>query len=1191
MATISSPMNRLSLASSPLNGSLNSPKNKLVLLSSATTTLRQVDYDEDVTALYEAIGKSEWDNATSLINAQDAATWVVRYERDAQGNKLNPYRIQWRFLPIHSACALNPPASFLRKLLNAYPDGPRTLDDQGLLPLHYACGARCCREAIYSLLMNFPQAALREDPNGMLPMHYLAQWGPDGKQGQMNMGVLDMVLVSTGDKAANCDHDGNTAERLAMNAEYDGHLDVAKHIAGFLHRKGLGNGADPASGGGSSICSTVEVIRSPKFKNNKPVLRINVTSPENSQFNSHAHFNDDGNMEDEETVIEHIPDGNIEASLSMSARENMNHNHTPRSFSGVQKQPQPSPISTPKSGRNRRSFSWDDQGHNNDSDNTRDNVSISGSTWTTHLTNPPMSAPNANRQRQQQAGFPPMSPRQQAGLRLPPMSPVRVSIPKTRVRPQQTTEQSETRQDEESRRGNKSIQSGSTNSTNTNYSSQLTQQLVEIAEVERREGLESPRGNRAFVPKPKDEKTASEALLLEEIERLKAEKERAEADLVQARGAHLGGMVGSFMGLSQLSPIGEDEMSRLTTDEHEMEAQKQPTVNPSEEIGIKRMEPPVVSEIERLDKERQKIEMQLAKAKAEGPIDPEEESFQEEVKEDYMGLLEKEQNEHISTKNMLQEERKKHGDAIHSHLQEVKSLRESLVKATDEIAKYQLHDESAKNQSLQSEMKEFKKKELEWNAAREKLEAEIKQLKESSSAAHNHHADSDNSVLSTLTNNSGLDSSMLRMLENSAKESSDLRKFSAAIRKEHNETVSELEDELERERTEKIKSMSNVVSLEYRITTLEEDLEASRADKSNNRSKFNSERIAELEENLERETSRKFALKQRVSTLEKDLEDALSRKQGGGGDLDRMAFELHQLKRKLGDKLEEVERSNELLDNAKREFERKEKNLRDQLHDAQEQMDMTMKQHQDTGDTENSYLEKISILKMRIQDLEEDDGSKSVKVRDAEKAKERAIQEKEHDCLEKIRQLKKEYEVKLQDKEDAYLQDIRDLKIKQENDFREKEGSYLRDLRDAKKRENDLQDNEATLTKMMKDGKMKDSYFELDVSKMIEEKENAFKEEVAKLTAEIEALRQESANDATCDELEARLLECKSDLKSQCRKQRSQISKLKNTLQMQKSKEARLEGHIKTMEKQIMDMTSEYEERIQEYLYGNMDTE
>ena len=126
--------------------------------------------------------------------------------------------------------------------------------------------------------MNFPQAALREDPNGMLPLHYLAQWGPGGQQGTLNMGVLDMVLVSTGDKAANCDSDGNTAERLARNAEYDGHMDVAKHIASFLHKKGLGSGADPASSGSSSV---VEVIRSPQYKNKRPILNINVASPSN----------------------------------------------------------------------------------------------------------------------------------------------------------------------------------------------------------------------------------------------------------------------------------------------------------------------------------------------------------------------------------------------------------------------------------------------------------------------------------------------------------------------------------------------------------------------------------------------------------------------------------------------------------------------------------------------------------------------------------------------------------------------------------------------------------------------------------------------------------------------------------------------------------------------------------------------
>ena len=76
---------------------------------------------------------------------------------------------------------------------------------------------------------------------------------------------------------------------------------------------------------------------------------------------------------------------------------------------------------------------------------------------------------------------------------------------------------------------------------------------------------------------------------------------------------------------------------------------------------------------------------------------------------------------------------------------------------------------------------------------------------------------------------------------------------------------------------------------------------------------------------------------------------------------------------------------------------------------------------------------------------------------------------------------------------------------------------------------------------------------------------------------------------ANINELEAKLSECKSELKSQSRKYKAEINKLKNTLDMQKSKEARLEGHIKTMEKQIMDMTADYEDRIQEYLYGNLD--
>jgi YD repeat-containing protein len=1128
MATISSPMSRLSVASSPR--SLTSPKN---LLSSANSTLRQVDYDDDVTPLYEAIGKSEWDKAASLINSQDAATWVVRYERDAQGNKIVPYRIQWRFLPIHSACALNPPASFLRKLVTAYPDGPRTLDDQGLLPLHYACGAKCSREVIYCLLMNFPQSAVREDPNGMLPMHYLAQWGPASHQGQMNMGVLDMVLVSTGDKAANCDHDGNTAERLAMNAEYDGHLIVAKHIASFLHRKGIGSGVDPASTG-SSIGSTIEVIRSPKYTQNRPVLKINVGSPR-SQHNYHSPFN--SAAEDEDTVIEHGPEGNIETSLSTSAREN-----APRSFS-------PSPFSTPKSGRKQRTFSWDDHGnHNNgnENNNARDNVSVSGSTWTTHLSNPPKSAPHAiQRHQMSPRQVPPMSPRQALPMsprqvppmsprqappmsprqalpmsprqappmsprqQLPPMSPRqtgRVSTPKAKAPPQQTSTQPEARQDDESGHGSQSFQSGSTNSTN--YSSQLTQQLVEMAEMERREGLESPRANRGLVPQ-KTEKTVADAFLLEEIARLKVEKERAEADLARARGGHLGAMEGSIMGFSELSPIGEDEMSRLTDHDHDLQHS---IAAPSKTTGAA----PVVSEIERLEKERAAIDIQLRKAR-EGPKDPETESLHEEAKDDYKGLFEKEQNEHTSTKTMLEEEKKKHGEDMESHLQEVKSLRESLERATEEISKHQ-------------------SKELEWNTEREKLEAEIKRLKEQPS-----QNDDNSNDMSTLTNNSGLDGTVLKMkYENSVKEANDLRKFTANMRQEHNETISQLEGELDRERAEKTKIRSNVVSLEYRISTLEEELEAARSNKST--SKFNSEYIAELEASLQKESSKKYKLQEKVSTLEKDLEDAMSRKKYGS-DIDRMAFELHQLKKKLSDKLEEAQKMKELLDGAKKEFERREKNLLQQLDDAQEQLIMVKKKHQDTREDEDSYLQQIRDLKKTIRELQEDDDFKSAKLRETEKTKQRAIQEKEDECVEKIRHLKKEYEEKLQNKEDEYFHETRELK------------------------------------KKMQDGNIDYSPSDFDVNKMIEEKENEFKAEVAKLTAEIETLRQDSQ------------LEAKSDLKSQRRKYRSEINKLENTLEMQKSKEARLEGHIKTLEKQIMDMTAEYEVRIQEYEYGNMTTE
>jgi hypothetical protein len=169
----------------------------------------EVDYDKNITKLYEAITSCDWDVAIEAVNEmpREARTWVVRHYEDSD-------EIMWRFLPIHSACARQPPASVISALLKAYPQGAKCIDDQGMYPLHYACGNQASREVIRLLLVANPQAAKITDPRGMLPIHYLACWGPS------SVSIIDMVLVAHRDVSDTTDADGNTALDLARDAEY-----------------------------------------------------------------------------------------------------------------------------------------------------------------------------------------------------------------------------------------------------------------------------------------------------------------------------------------------------------------------------------------------------------------------------------------------------------------------------------------------------------------------------------------------------------------------------------------------------------------------------------------------------------------------------------------------------------------------------------------------------------------------------------------------------------------------------------------------------------------------------------------------------------------------------------------------------------------------------------------------------------
>ena len=170
----------------------------------------EVDFDKNVTNLYQSISESNWDQAIEDVksNPEEARTWVVRHSESGNGE------IMWRFLPIHSACARQPPETLISALLSAYSHGAQCADDQGMLPIHYACGNQASIDVIRLLLLANPASAVTADPNGMLPIHYLAQWGPSSPS------VINVVLFSNSDAANARDVDGNTPLDLAREGDY-----------------------------------------------------------------------------------------------------------------------------------------------------------------------------------------------------------------------------------------------------------------------------------------------------------------------------------------------------------------------------------------------------------------------------------------------------------------------------------------------------------------------------------------------------------------------------------------------------------------------------------------------------------------------------------------------------------------------------------------------------------------------------------------------------------------------------------------------------------------------------------------------------------------------------------------------------------------------------------------------------------
>ncbi|KAL7428117.1 hypothetical protein ACHAXH_003258, partial [Discostella pseudostelligera] len=229
----------------------------------------EVDFDVNVTPLYDAIGNCDWDAASDACrrNPIEAKTWVVRREArpgdsdwDGQGNDMSAVKILWRILPLHSACARNPPSSFVSQLIVAYPDAAAQKDHSGMYPLHYACGNRASRDVIKQITENFPRAVREADPQGMLPLHYIAQWGPSED------GIVEVLLNVHAEGIAALNGDGMSPLDLCRESDYEDWEKVLSEMEARSLTK-LHNGGSGLHGkqliarrnDDSLLCSTIEV--------------------------------------------------------------------------------------------------------------------------------------------------------------------------------------------------------------------------------------------------------------------------------------------------------------------------------------------------------------------------------------------------------------------------------------------------------------------------------------------------------------------------------------------------------------------------------------------------------------------------------------------------------------------------------------------------------------------------------------------------------------------------------------------------------------------------------------------------------------------------------------------------------------------------------------------------------------------
>lgn len=182
----------------------------------------EVDYDNKVTDLYHYISLSQWDKAFRALkrNPIEAKTWVIRYNEDDKSG------IMWKFLPLHSACARQPPEYIVKALIDSYPSATELCDDQGKFALHYAAANHASVDVIQLLIEAHPNSATTSDPDGKLPLHWMTIEGPS------EVKAVEVLATATKKLVDIMDDDGYTPLDYAQSGNYKYRMETIAVLSG-----------------------------------------------------------------------------------------------------------------------------------------------------------------------------------------------------------------------------------------------------------------------------------------------------------------------------------------------------------------------------------------------------------------------------------------------------------------------------------------------------------------------------------------------------------------------------------------------------------------------------------------------------------------------------------------------------------------------------------------------------------------------------------------------------------------------------------------------------------------------------------------------------------------------------------------------------------------------------------------------